>query len=609
MVSEKVQNDALDAQDTVTETPDSFVLSDGTEVAKAGLSDETTQKFKDLVSQEPETNEAYVDINRRSPENSVMMDGMMPDQGSSDTEVMPEVIDALKNLNLNLAPKGSSTGMPAGVYGMTPTGFQPASGPNFADAIFQAPQNFGGISTQAQPGMAQAGSMGVSNTPNELVPQAIQSVPGYMSPEQISQRMAQQGAAAPVSGGSIPQSSVGTPGVTRSLSVSGTYPSGSSGNSRGARLVEQGIRENANAESAQAQRAMEINKATEDALKAQQIQENLLKAQQQRQAAFTAMMEANKKDYEELMNLKVNPNRLFENATTGQKVLAGIGILLSGIGSGLTGQQNGAMQVVNRLIDNDIAMQQAEINKRKESMDYRLNLYGLMREKTGDDMAAMLATKNYILEDSQRKIEMLGAQFGGPKAQANAKILIGKIQMEQEANMQQYLARMMEIQAKNAQKSALDPKSYDSRYGQFISPAAKAEFLDLAANTELARNEIDKIIQLAKDNYFFKHLPEVRTKIKSHMDSLISLITNTYIPRSKKLSNADREFLRGVVGDMTEVFAFDKNNLQKLNQIKDLMDQKIQEELRYKIVPETANTGTYGPNIENDFIPDEEGDE
>jgi hypothetical protein len=54
---------------------------------------------------------------------------------------------------------------------------------------------------------------------------------------------------------------------------------------------------------------------------------------------------------------KIDPQRMLHNMNTGGKILTGIGMILSGMGSGTTGQPNLAMGVLNKAIDADIDAQ------------------------------------------------------------------------------------------------------------------------------------------------------------------------------------------------------------------------------------------------------------
>jgi hypothetical protein len=85
---------------------------------------------------------------------------------------------------------------------------------------------------------------------------------------------------------------------------------------------------------------------------------------------------------------KIDPNRYWNNTSTGGKIAASIALLLGGIGSGLTGGPNLALQNINKHIENDIQAQ-------RDDHSNAMNMYKLGLEKYHDDQAAFnFATLN-----------------------------------------------------------------------------------------------------------------------------------------------------------------------------------------------------------------------
>ncbi len=147
------------------------------------------------------------------------------------------------------------------------------------------------------------------------------------------------------------------------------------------------------------QQQQELEKQQQmEAAKAQQQAQVEQQAMEKEQAVATAQEQMHKKKIQatvekqkaaedqitkEDADLKqIDPERFWNNASTGRKVMAGIGLLLSGIGSGLTGQKNMAMETINKLIDNDIKAQKlnAEQGLAKKKMgleQVKLNLQKL----------------------------------------------------------------------------------------------------------------------------------------------------------------------------------------------------------------------------------------
>jgi len=180
--------------------------------------------------------------------------------------------------------------------------------------------------------------------------------------------------------------------------------------------MEAGIKGAAAAQSAYAKEAEAQQK---------KMAEDLATQKKTYDTAYTAIDNENKQLTQDVMGAKIDPSRIWANASTGNKVLAGIGILLSGIGSGLTGQPNLAMQVIDKTIDRDIDAQKAELGKKETllSMNYR---------KYGNLQAADTATRSQLYAITQGQIGAAAAKMGGDVAAAHAQQAIGELEVKRQ---------------------------------------------------------------------------------------------------------------------------------------------------------------------------------
>ncbi len=161
-----------------------------------------------------------------------------------------------------------------------------------------------------------------------------------------------------------------------------------------------------------------------------QNQLSKLQTPQQINDAYKAKDDALAKAYE---NQTIDPNRFWNNQSTGSKIGAGIGILLSGIGSGITGKENMAMENINKAIANDIDSQKNQQGKTK-------TLWEMNQKALGNDMAANLATQNQLLTGVQAKLQIAAAQAMGPLAQAKAQQAIADVEKQKMQNRAQLSA-------------------------------------------------------------------------------------------------------------------------------------------------------------------------
>lgn len=152
--------------------------------------------------------------------------------------------------------------------------------------------------------------------------------------------------------------------------------------------------------------------------------------QDQAKQKYAALNAENQALQDDIAATKIDPHRLWNSQSTGNKILAGIGVLLSGIGAGATGQENMAMKVINRAIDADIEAQKADLGKKQ-------NLLTMNYRKYGDLQAAESATAAQLNSVVQAQIAAQAARSGSANAGLNSKIAIAQLQQQQQAKQQQ----------------------------------------------------------------------------------------------------------------------------------------------------------------------------
>lgn len=145
-------------------------------------------------------------------------------------------------------------------------------------------------------------------------------------------------------------------------------------------------------------------------------------------------------------NGKVDPNRVWANADVGQRIGAGIGILLSGLGQGLAGGPNLALQQIDRTIERDIAAQ-------KDNLDRQQNLLGYYLQRGRDMSTAHQLAKADLKDMLAAQLSTVAAKYGGQEAGARAQLLMGQLRTEAAGKRQEMMARdfAMKQQAMAAQ--------------------------------------------------------------------------------------------------------------------------------------------------------------
>lgn len=152
--------------------------------------------------------------------------------------------------------------------------------------------------------------------------------------------------------------------------------------------------------------------------------------------ALTAMID-------DINKTKINPEQFWENEKgqpdTWKKVRAGIGLLISGIGAGLTGQPNMAAQFIQRSIERNIDAQKANLAKKQ-------NVYSYYRQLLGDDVAATNMTHSVLMNSMAAEIESASRRAGGQVAQANGAVLAKQVHQQALEYANQAAAQAPQVQ-------------------------------------------------------------------------------------------------------------------------------------------------------------------
>jgi hypothetical protein len=165
--------------------------------------------------------------------------------------------------------------------------------------------------------------------------------------------------------------------------------------------------------------AADIGQKAETALAGQQA--DTLQKQNEAVARFgsntnqnlNSIMQESNNIAEDIKNTKIDPNHFLGNKDTWSKVQMGIGLILGGIGGGITGQANPALQFLNKQIDNDIEAQKANLGKKQSLLASNMQLYK-------DYQAAAGATKAQMADLFTKQLEQQALKQGGPLAQQRA---------------------------------------------------------------------------------------------------------------------------------------------------------------------------------------------
>ena len=259
------------------------------------------------------------------------------------------------------------------------------------------------------------------------------------------------------------------------------------------KLAEQG----AELEALDARRVAQEQKDILDKKAAAQLEKDVKLSEFKKQAAerIEEQRKKNQQAIDEYKNTKVTAPSMWDNKSTGAKILAGIGLFLGAMPNS-TGQ-NTAVAVLEKEIARNMDAQKENLRKMKEGLDFNETVLTDLYKQLGDEEDAINAYANIQLNELNR----LTSISSNEKIKANEmklKSIIGQqreaLRQEQEKNniskFNAETSRMNTILSAQSRSSAA-PKN------KFVEAKQQAQAKQLAKDEEALRG-VDERVDLAK---------------------------------------------------------------------------------------------------------------
>jgi hypothetical protein len=294
------------------------------------------------------------------------------------------------------------------------------------------------------------------------------------------------------------------------------------------------------------------------ALIAQQEQARIQEIENDYQTNYQALEAERNAVMEDLKASHIDPNRFIGQMGGGARVSTAIGLMLSGFGSGMSGQPNMAMNFLQKQIDNDIYAQTQELGKKNNLLTATMAQFGNLKDAT--QMARVITQDLY-----KAKIEEAAAKSMDPMAKARAQQVIGEMELKQAPALME-LARKQTVM--NGMKTGK------------VKPAEAVTVLVPEANRAKALEEVGKIetvgnavsdIQKAMDEMAAINTLEGRVssplQTSRKVQALQTSVMGALKPIFGALSESDKvEAMSNIpkVGDNSETIRTKVNNLTRL---------------------------------------------
>lgn len=134
----------------------------------------------------------------------------------------------------------------------------------------------------------------------------------------------------------------------------------------------------------------------------------------------------------------IRPNAYLEDMGSGKKMATGLSLLLSGAGSGLSGQPNIAYDFLNKQIDRNVKSQMDNFNQRH-------TVFGAYKDLYGDQQVASNMARIHQLDFLKTQAEQTAAQLGTPTAAANLMKLQSEIAPERQKLLMDSAGRLQSL--------------------------------------------------------------------------------------------------------------------------------------------------------------------
>lgn len=167
------------------------------------------------------------------------------------------------------------------------------------------------------------------------------------------------------------------------------------------------------------------------------------KLQQDQQKGYQDHFDELSSEYKNFMqdiqNQHIDPNHYWASKSTAAKVSTGLGLILGGIGAGLTGQSNAALEFLQKNIERDVESQKANLGKSESLLNANMKQFGNLKDAT--DMTRIM--QQGIVAN---QLQSIAAQNTDPVAKARAQEALGVIDQHQAVEMQQFAQRRYMMQ-------------------------------------------------------------------------------------------------------------------------------------------------------------------
>lgn len=219
---------------------------------------------------------------------------------------------------------------------------------------------------------------------------------------------------------------------------------------------------------------------------------------QQMEAAYRDTEDAEFKKFKDLTtkysSTEMDPGKFWASRTTGDKMLAGIGMMLGSVGSALSHTPDETVGIIERAISRDIDAQKHNLETRKGAAAAQQNLLGIMRQRYGDTQAAENATEAAMRMRALAMLDQVSVKYAGQTNQQ----AVDAAKLQLRSGITENLAKHRADSNDKASQNALRAGQTSLAYAQ----ADKARVAGGSNNLESGLQAIDDLEKKFKAGHF-----------------------------------------------------------------------------------------------------------
>lgn len=272
---------------------------------------------------------------------------------------------------------------------------------------------------------------------------------------------------------------------------------------------------------------------------------------------------------------KIDPKRLWTSMSNGQKVMTGIALAFGAFGS-ISGGPNRAADMITKAVDDDIALQRAEIAQLGNVVTAKRSLLQDMRAMFDDDRQAEAAAKLAMINQAELALKTEASRYKSPAIQANTIEALGQLQLKKEELRSKFAESAALMAIKQGKAAGNIPENLAGRYveGYGLAPTEREgiDFRTQIATAKKVKNNVNELLSMIDKG------GEVNAAMRADASTIATFLKGALrleLVGPGTVSAQDQKILDSIVANPTSIFNLDSQSRASLNRILQVIDNGL----------------------------------